>query len=389
MSSRLSGPTTGAVADPVSNASPTRGVPAEHAFLRGVVHGMRCGILSVDRAGKVVMLNEPAREALELEPIVAIGRPVADVLHEHPHLAQTLLDSFTMSSLPNRAEIEIRLPDGGIRTLGFTVSMVPDAEGDPIGASMFFKDLTQVEQREEQERLRDRLAALGQMSASLAHEIRNPLASIEVTCSLLKRRMNGESDDRDLVDKIISEVRRLNRTISSSLEFVRPLSLSLGVHRLAPVLDEALAVARSRSGGEGIEIRCTVDPAMPPFRFDRGQLRQVFENLLLNAMEAMEQGGRLTIAAGAEPSPGHEPDPNDLAVVTIEDSGCGIADEHLDKLFYPFFTTKPQGSGVGLSMARKIVVSHGGVLDVASSDRRGSVFTVRLPMAGTPEDPHR
>jgi PAS domain S-box-containing protein len=363
-------------------------------FYRRLIEGMRCGILIVDRAGGIVMVNDHARAILELPELPAAGASVDQALAQHPQLAHILRDSFGMSRLPNRAEIDLKSRSQNGKTIGFTLSLVRDEAGEPTGAALFFKDLTHVEHKEEQERLRDRLAALGQMAANLAHEIRNPLAAIEVSCSLLKRRAPAaDASSRDLLDKIIAEVKRLNRTITSSLEFVRPVSLTLGSASIEDVLDDALTVAVGRRGKPGIRIERRACPALSAFRMDRGQLRQVFENLFLNAFEAMGESGTLVIGvttaeAPAAPSTPYRPagsqEPSEsfdtYCVVRVEDTGAGIAEEHLDKLFYPFFTTKKHGSGVGLSMAKKIVDSHRGLIDVVSRVGEGTVFTVRLPV---------
>ncbi len=370
--------------------------PAREDFYRRLIEGMRCGILVIERGGGVVMVNEHARAILELHELPPSGAAIEDALVDHPQLATVLRESFSMSLLPNRAEIDLKSRSDSGKTIGFTLSLVPGNDGVPAGAALFFKDLTHVEHKEEQERLKDRLAALGQMAANLAHEIRNPLASIEVSSSLLKRRLPVEAAERELLDKIIAEVRRLNRTITSSLEFVRPLSLSLAPASLDGVLDDALVVALGRRGKPGLHVHRTTFPGGPSFLMDRGQLRQVFENLFLNAMEAMGEEGTLTIAvstarAPAAPSTPYRPAGvpaawtafESYAVIRVSDSGPGIPQEHLDKLFYPFFTTKKQGSGVGLSMAKKIVDSHRGVIDVASEIGEGTTFTVRLPMVAS------
>ncbi len=373
-------------------------VAAEDRFYRGLVSGMRCGILTIDREGRIVLINEPARQILDLPNTPFLGAPVESALGDHPQLAQILRESFSMRSLPNRAEIDRTTRTAKGKTIGFTLSLVPGDDGEPLGAAIFFKDLTHVEHKEEQERLRDRLAALGQMAATLAHEIRNPLAAIEVSCSLLKRRISAETVGKDLLDKIIAEVRRLNRTITSSLEFVRPLSLTLAPARIEPVLDEALGVAGGRVGGPGITIDRRFAEGIPPCLMDRGQLRQVFENIFLNAMEAMGGSGTLTVETSLTPAPAAASIPYRPAgasgadpwqsfdrylTVRVSDTGPGIVDEHRDKLFYPFFTTKKQGSGVGLSMAKKIVDSHRGLIDVDGRPGAGAVFTVRIPLAGS------
>ncbi len=387
--------------NPFTPEPATRAPDDSEAFLHGLVEGMRCGILTVDASGRLLMANEPARQILELQDGSTAGEPVEVALDRHPQLARVLRESFSMSSLPNRAEMDLHFPEGRDKTIGFTLSMIRAEDGRTVGVAAFFKDLTHVEHREEQERLRDRLASLGQMAANLAHEIRNPLASIEVTCSLLKRRLAPEGSERDLLDKIIAEVRRLNRTITSSLEFVRPLSLSLAMHPLAPLLEEALTVAQGRRGRPELRIERSFAEDLPPLLMDRGQLRQVFENLFLNALEAMGEAGVLTVetAAQAAPASAQTPYPGSAdasrdpwrgftryAVVRVRDTGPGIPDEHLEKLFYPFFTTKKQGSGVGLSMARKIVDSHRGLLDVESRPGEGATFIVHLPVPADGEE---
>ena len=371
-------------------------------FYRRLIEGMRCGILVIDASGRVVMVNEHARAILELHELPARGAAIEDALVEHPQLAAILRESFSMSLLPNRAEIDLKSRSENGKSIGFTLSLVPGPDGSPSGAALFFKDLTHVEHKEEQERLKDRLAALGQMAANLAHEIRNPLASIEVSSSLLKRRLPGEAAERELLDKIIAEVRRLNRTITSSLEFVRPVSLSLAFADLDSVLDEALSVALGRRRTPGLTVQRLRCPDCPPFLMDRGQLRQVFENLFLNAVEAIGDEGTLGIelstvrapAAATTPyRPAGTPEAGSsftaYAIVRVSDTGPGIPAESLDRLFYPFFTTKPNGSGVGLSIAKKIVDSHRGLVDVQSCVGSGSTFTVRLPMvaSGSVEKP--
>jgi signal transduction histidine kinase len=313
-----------------------------------------------------------------------------------------LLDSFTMASLPTRAELDLRPGCAEGTRIGFTVSLVPGETDQPLGAAVFFKDLTRIEHKEEQERLRDRLAALGQMAASMAHEIRNPLASIDVSCSLLKRRLGSDEKARSLLDKITAEVRRLNETINSSLEYVRPVSLNLEYRDLHPLLEEAITVAVGRRGRPGVRMIRRFAEAMSPFLMDRDQLRQVFENLVLNALEAVGDAGSVTVESKVLPAPSpasvpyRQPEPrvrdpwqqfDHFAVVRIADTGPGIAEKKRDKIFFPFYTTKRQGSGVGLSMAKKIVMSHRGLIDVTDTPEGGALFTVRLPMAlNTAED---
>jgi signal transduction histidine kinase len=368
-------------------------------FLRGLIDGMRCGIVAVDRKGRLAMINQVGQQILDLHSVPRNGTPIRTALRRHPRVAQVLCESFDMVSLPNRAELELG-PEGSFeKTIGFTLSMIPSATGEPLGAAIFFKDLTQIEHKEEQERLKDRLAALGEMAASMAHEIRNPLAAIDVSCKLLGRRLKAASPDdvssQELLEKITAEVRRLNGTITSSLEFVRPLKLSPDRAELLEMLDEAIDVARERAQQPGVSVKRRYPKSMPPFLMDRTQLRQVFENLFINAIEAMGREGVLSVEVEARPAPSATSIPypmgedrvrdpwyqfEQFALVRVSDTGPGIGTDQRDRIFYPFFTTKKQGSGVGLSMAKKIVNSHRGLIDVAEAPGGGAQFTVRLPM---------
>jgi len=348
---------------------------ARDAFFRRVVEGMRCGVMTVDRAGMVTTLNEVAREILEVEPLPG-ERPLGEVLERHPRLAQLLVDSFTMSYLPNRAEMEIRSRDEEGRTIGFTLSAIPGADDQLAGVALFFKDLTQVEQREEQERLRDRLAALGEMAASLAHEIRNPLASIDVTATLLRRKLAGREEELRLVEKIAVEVARLNRTVTRGLEYARPLTPERSLQPLAPLLDEALEEALSRFPGHAVHVTRRYSENAPDVAVDGPVLRQVFVNLIVNAVEALERRGHLTVAV----RPVGRPERASYAVeALVKDDGPGIPPEIREKIFSPFLTTKKTGSGIGLAMARKIVECHHGLIDVETATGKGTTFRVRLP----------
>ena len=369
------------------------------SFLQGLINGMRCGIVAVDRDGCLAMINRVAQQILDLDEPPQPGTPIGTALASHPRVARVLCESFDMVSLPNRAELALG-PEGSFdKTIGFTLSMIPTASGEPQGAAIFFKDLTQIEHKEEQERLKDRLAALGEMAASLAHEIRNPLAAIDVSCKLLGRRLKatGPADDsnQELLDKITREVRRLNSTITSSLEFVRPLKLFTERGELLAILDDAIDVARERASQPGVRIERSYPADLQPFLMDRGQLRQVFENLCINAIEAMGTRGVLTVEVEARTAPSATSIPypmgedrvrdswhhfEQFAVVRVSDTGPGIGADERDRIFYPFFTTKKQGSGVGLSMAKKIVSSHRGLIDVDDAPGGGALFTVRLPM---------
>ncbi len=355
-------------------------------FLRGLLSGIRCGVMAIDRRGSLVLINHHGCEILGLAQAPPAGTPIELALADHPNLVRVLGEAFDMVTLPNRAELDLGPKRREGTRIGFTVSHVRGDDGECAGAAIFFKDLTRIERSEEQKRLKDRLAALGAMAARMAHEVRNPLASIEVTCGLLRRRLAGEEAGRELVDRISDEVRRLNATVTSGLEFVKPVASNFHPGELLPLLKSSIVVAEGRRAAAGPSIRLARSCEVPPFRMDPDQLRQVFENLLINATEAAGESGTVEVDIERVPAPAGAGEQDawggfeELVVVRVADDGPGISDEIKERIFHPFFTTKSQGSGVGLSTVKKIVDSHGGLIDVDRSSLGGARFTVRLPM---------
>jgi signal transduction histidine kinase len=349
---------------------------ADNRFFRNMVAGMRNGVLAIDREGLVVLINEEARRILELPGGKDdAGRHFADLLRGHHDVVRILAGAFEMSTLPNRAELRLK-PSG--RVIGYTLSLVRDERLRVHGAALFFKDLTLVEQAEERERLRDRLAALGEMAAMIAHEVKNPLASIEVMAGLLRRQIPDRADLRGLLTDIISEAKMANAIVVEVLEFVRPIRLQVDRTSLAKVVEDAIPLAERKVARGGTLVDVTMPADLPAIHGDHHQLCQVVSNLLINAIEALNGRGAVRIRASMLPG---EPDGRPSSVeLAISDDGPGIPGEITDRIFNPFFTTKPQGSGLGLAIVRKIVDAHEGRIDVSTAAGRGTTFTVILPV---------
>jgi PAS domain S-box-containing protein len=356
-------------------------------FFRQMVANMRNGVLAITREGHLVLINAEACRIFGLESSATyVGRPYSDVLKLHPDIVRVLAGAFELASLPNRADLRLTPTD---KVIGYTLSLVRDDAGQAIGAALFFKDLTHVEQLEERERLRDRLAAVGEMAATVAHEIKNPLAGIEVMAGLLRRQLADNPDALGLVSEIINEAKMANAIVQEVLDFVRPVRLQMERTSLLQSLQNAVTVADGTVRRGQIAVTLDVPQEIPPIKGDQHQLTQVFANLLINAYEALEGRGTVALAArvthdadhGALLPDGHEPVPT--VVVDVMDDGPGVVDELTDKIFNPFFTTKPQGSGLGLAIVRKIVDAHEGRIDMTSIAGRGTCFRVSLPVEST------
>ena len=362
-------------ADPVSPRRPrprVRGVPS--GFFRDIVESLRNAVIAVRRDGRLAVMNDGAYRALGVTPAPGdIGRPYAEVLRPCPEIVRILSSAFELNLLPNRAELRLK---GTGKVIGYTLGLVRDAAGEATGATLLFKDLTRVEQLEERERLRDRLAALGEMAAAIAHEVKNPLAGIEIMAGLLKRRVAESAEAQSLLNEIIHEAKMANAIVMEVLEFVRPIRLHVEPVALARVVDEALAMAEAVVPRRRVRVTTELPAGLVAVEADAQQLRQLVTNLVINAFEAMDGTGRVTIAA-RQVAGGHGAGCVELEVA---DDGPGVPDEARDRIFSPFFTTKPRGSGLGLSIVRKIVDAHDGRIDVSNGPSGGACFRVTLPV---------
>ena len=217
----------------------------------------------------------------------------------------------------------------------------------------------------------ERLFALGQLSAGLAHEIRNPLASVAGAAGILQRNRNLGPKDIECLEIISKECQRLNRLVGNFLDFARPRTPHYQQIDIVPVLDSVLALANHASGSQRIELRKEVFPQLPTVETDPELLKQVLLNLIMNAIQAMPDGGEVVVSA----LPRH-----DRILIQVKDRGVGIKPEDRDRIFDPFFTTKDNGSGLGLSVAHQIVEQHGGMLTAEANPERGMTFSVSLPL---------
>ena len=365
-------------------ARPRSGGTPDDRFFRHIVSSMRNGVIAIHRDGTLALMNDEAYRIFALtpaSPATSAGRSPT-CCASGPAIVRVLSGAFELSHLPNRAELRLKDLD---RVIGYTLSQVKDDGGRPIGAVLFFKDLTQVEQLEERERLRDRLASLGEMAAGIAHELKNPLAGIEVMAGLLRRQVPDSKDAQSLLADIISEAKLANAIVVEMLEFVRPIRLQVERTDIADVLHQAVTLAETKAPRGGVSVNVDVEPGLPMIDGDHHQLCQVFTNLLTNAFEALDGKGHITISAVAstiEPTPAfagvHPPTPT--VVVDVADDGPGVPADLTDRIFNPFFTTKPQGSGLGLAIVRKIVDAHDGRIDVNSAPETGTRFRVTLPV---------
>jgi two-component system sensor histidine kinase PilS (NtrC family) len=347
--------------------------------VRNIIDQLGSGFLSVDHDGTVTRLNPAGARILGLSPEAVIGRPVIEALGAARAEFAACLTAAQADGQPRkRVEVEIA-PAGIVVPVGVSVGFLDSGCGACLGVIAVFSDLTEVRRLREQLRRADRLAGVGELAASIAHEIRNPLASIRGSVEMLAGELELEGHQGQLLQLILKESARVNRIIEDFLHFARvrpPQPRPVALEEFLPDVVLQLNQHVMAHGGE-VDVRWSLTPDELDVVADPEQLLQVFLNLAINACEAMHYRGELRLQVAA--------DDDGWCVCEISDSGPGLDLDLSDQIFQPFITTKKQGTGLGLPIVARIVHGHGGTIEAANGARGGAAFTLHLPL-GTPRE---
>jgi PAS domain S-box-containing protein len=331
-------------------------------YNENILQSVPSGVVSLDQDRKITKMNHAAEKILDLNESDCVGRRHTEIFGEP--LAGILDKRRTV----DRAEVGYVTVSGRRIWLGLNISPLKDSMANVIGQIFVFTDLTELKAFQSQMELRERLSTLGEMSAGIAHELRNPLAVISGYAKILSKKV--ERGLLPTVDAVSKEVAVMDRIISDFLSFARQTDLILTRVDLRQLISGCVAAM----SGYGRDVRITEKTdALPVIRGDEVLLRQSISNLLQNAVESMPDGGEVTVSGFV----------GDCIAISVSDTGHGIPESIRDKIFLPFFTTKERGTGLGLSIVHKIVISHGGTVQVETGEK-GSAFTIRLPKDALP-----
>jgi len=340
------------------------------AFKDLVFQSVGTGLIALDRNHRITAFNGAAEEITGRPAGETIGRPWAATFGDAVPLLEIEATIEGNPRASTRHEALLRRPDGTTVPVRLTFSALRSGEGARLGLIGACDDLSAIRAMEARMRQADRLATLGRMAANIAHEIRNPLASLTGAIEVLTSSAAASDAQERLSQIVLRESERLNQIITNFLEYARPAPLALEMVDVADVLEGVLFLLEHRAASGGLKIvRAFSAPLV--WRVDPQRFRQVLWNLCLNAVEAMPEGGELRV--GATAVPGHKLE------VSVADSGHVIAPDDLAHIFEPFFSTKPGGTGLGLSLVHRFVQEHGGDVDVRSTPGLGTMFTVTLP----------
>jgi PAS domain S-box-containing protein len=354
-------------------------------FLESIVEKAGDAISVVDLEGRLLYWNEGAERIYGYRREEVIGRRISEFLYprderlrsEEEKSMKLLMQRVGQGEVILHVEARRQAKDGKEILTSMTISPLRDAEGRIIGASRICKDVTHLKKAEERLILAERLSSLGELTAGVAHELRNPLAGIKLNTQVLLRRKDVPEMEKRLLESSQEGIEKIRKIVEDMLHFAKPKPSHFKEEQINEVVERSLPILRTKLKKGNISFRFQPGENLPGVRIDAHQIQQVLINLMLNAIQAMEKGGALTVRtfSGAGGGVGIE----------VRDTGTGISPSHLKKIFDPFFTTKSEGTGLGLSISHKIVENHGATIDVESEEGCGSTFTVHLPAQAPPD----
>ncbi|MEK6790543.1 MAG: ATP-binding protein [Deltaproteobacteria bacterium] len=346
-----------------------------------ILENLSEGVVAINPLSIITVFNQSAEKMTEMSRSSVLGKPLKEVFRHDARLIEMLEKTLKEGRLFAEYEERLHRRFSGTLPIGITTSQIFDANGAPTGAAALIKDLSGIKSLEAASLRKERLAYIGQFAANLAHEIKNPLSGLRGAAQLLKRRIQDEALG-EYTDVLIKEADRLDGIVNDMLDFSRPARLRIKELNIHKVLDSVILLLKDGFPDAFVK---GYDPSLPPISGDEGQLTQVFLNLIKNAGEALGTDGRIEITTRiltefhiiAEGFPAGK-----TASIEIRDNGCGIKKDDLERIFTPFYTTKPKGSGLGMAISLKIIKEHGGHLKVDSTLGKGTAITVYLPLKG-------
>jgi two-component system sensor histidine kinase HydH len=337
-------------------------------FSEALVKHMPIGLLAVDKHGRIVACNEQANEFFTGSCPEATGREAGDLL---PVPFSMVLDKINDQTALIEEDIAISSEKDGNQMWEVVATAFADDDVHE-GKILLARNVTAIRQLEQEVARSRHLNAIGSLAAGVAHEIRNPLSSIKGFAVYFKQRLSGNKEDEETADIMIAETERLNRVISQLIEFARPLTLKREPTSLTDLVRHTIRLVEAEAKKNAVEIDVKAGENLPQADIDPDKIKQVLLNIFLNALSAMPAGGRLLLELSAQ---------KEWMDVTVSDTGEGIKEEDLPRIYDPYFTSKPAGTGLGLAVVQKIMDAHGGLVQMESKAGSGTKVTLRFSLS--------
>lgn len=363
-------------ASTIKNARFYSQIITEKILRENILESSPSGMISIDRSKQISSVNRRAEEIFSIKRADALGAHPRDIFGDK--VSTVIEQAIDQHKIAVRKEIRRKNSSGETIILGLTSSLLRNHQGGLVGALLIVRDLTNEKKKDALIRRFDRLASLGQFSAGIAHEIRNPLASIYFNVQLLGKKLTLPPDAQELLTDTCKGIDRIRNLVKGMLDYAKPAQPALEQGSILRILKETITLMDLQLKKKKIVVALRPCDTLPDIILDAHQIQQVFVNLLLNSMEAMADGGIITIGVDKEIHEQHR-----QIVLRFHDQGEGVAAELIGKIFDPFFTTKTKGTGLGLSIVHKILEQHNATIEVFSNKNSGTTFVLRFPIANS------
>lgn len=352
-------------------------------YLR-VLENIDRAVIACDQAGDITLFNPAAEALLERSARQTLGRHYRLLFEGQDrllYLGQMALENGR--SITDDEGINLKRTHAPPVPVNVYAAPIFTERGDQDGAVMILRDMTRIRELEGTLRRTDRLSLLGTLAAGLAHEIKNPLGGIKGAAQLLSMELSGDTTLDEYTQVLIREVERINAIIEELMDLGNPRPPEIGEVDLARILGDIVLLQKEAANAQNIDFTLKLDPSIPPLQGDSHLLSRLFLNLIKNAREAIDQTGEVVVETRISPSyhltgAGQRTSP--MVDIRVSDSGCGIAETELERIFTPYFTTKSGGNGLGLAICQKVVEDHNGLLKIESTPDQGTTITVSLPL---------
>jgi len=359
----------------IENARLYEEVITKRNFAENILESSPNGVLTVDCTRVVSSMNRKAEEIFGVTRTDVVDKKVVSVFQDC--IVDIVEEALSGMAVVDNREGKFERNDGTCLALGASSSLLKGHDGRINGVIILIRDLTEAKKAEEMIRRMDRLTSLGELSAGLAHEIRNPLASITFNVQMLSKMFDIDDKMRAIVSDTLTGITRIKRLVKGIHDFAKPGIPALRSGCINDLVMDSISLLDSQLKKKKIGMHIDLDETVSPIIFDPLKIQQVFINLLINAMDAIPSGGMINISSTIER---YSPKNGSFLVVSVADNGSGIPPENISKIFDPFFTTKPEGTGLGLSITHKILEQHHATIDIESMKRQGATFIIRFPI---------
>lgn len=351
-------------------------------FHKGIIQNISSGIITTDHDGNITFINKSALALLGYKADQVRGKFLADLFADPDEGNHFISQVVKEKRMYDSQEANLISSTGVIIPIGFsTTPLKPANKGEGEGAIFIFRDIRDlINFRKQMERM-DRLATLGELSAGIAHEIRNPLAGIKTSAEVLEESFRPDDFRAQLISRIIKEIDRSNKLLQRFFNFAKPSRPKPGFHFLHNIIDGVYLLMRARFSKYRIKFTTDYENDLPEIYIDESQFEQVIINLILNAFDAMPDGGEIKIKTRflQDEKVFDEQISSGCILVTVQDTGKGIPPEKIEKIFNPFYTTKSDGVGLGLSICSRLLEENHSRIEVESEPEKGALFKVFLP----------